>query len=381
MPDPLFTPPEGSAPTVAADLFGTAATLCFAATGLTLPSSQALEVAAPRLPTPLVDTLRMCLDPDAHDRPHSVGALLRTVEALRAGTLDWGERPEPEGLAAGPTANLGPGRAPTPPAQPTRPERVSSRPAPASGEPVSGLRPRRPSALIEPPSVDEAPPTPAALAARFPEPAASAPAAPASDISAMETLPPPTSPDAPPMPVRTADLPVAFSFGRHEADANAPGLEALDLQLESRGETTPDARPEPRPEPRPEARPDERPRWTPEEAPREAAELRPAPAVRRPPPQVTTAAVEPPASKALWLGAGGVLAVGIAGVVAWSLLRSPPPPLVSPPPAAADAARAAPASADAEAGSDAADPPSPLPRQSYVVVIPDPGPARFVQVP
>ncbi|MCA9527553.1 MAG: hypothetical protein KC549_14790, partial [Myxococcales bacterium] len=93
VPDPMFSAPEGSVPTVPADLFGTAATLCFAATGQTVPSGRALELAAPRLPTPLVDTLRMCLDPDPSDRPHSVGALLRTVEALRAGTLDWGDRP------------------------------------------------------------------------------------------------------------------------------------------------------------------------------------------------------------------------------------------------------------------------------------------------
>ncbi|MCA9558849.1 MAG: hypothetical protein KC583_09830, partial [Myxococcales bacterium] len=82
------------------------------------------------------------------------------------------------------------------------------------------------------------------------------------------------------------------------------------------------------------------------------------------------------------LAAGGILAVGVAAVVAWSFMRekpvdprttaaAPTTPVSAPPTVAA--------SEDAGA-LDGGDPPSPLPRNSYVVIIPEPGPARFVQV-
>ncbi|MEZ4472549.1 MAG: hypothetical protein R3F60_17495 [bacterium] len=182
------------------------------------------------------------------------------------------------------------------------------------------------------------------------------------------------------MPVRTADLPVAFSFGRHEADANAPGLEALDW-------LSPAARPRPtralnralnrapRGPPRRAAPLDAR--GGPPRSGRAAPGARRAAAAspgddggRRAPGQQGSLARRRRRPGRRHRRRGGLVAAALSPAAARLL-----------PPAAADAARAAPASADAEAGSDAADPPSPLPRQSYVVVIPDPGPARFVQVP
>lgn len=336
VPDPDFAPPEGATPTVAADLFGAAATLCFAALGTSVPAGQALALAGPKLPDNLLDALRQCLDPDPRDRPHSIEPLKRSVQALRSRAASHLIQPDEAARKA----------------SDDRSERRREAPELARGQ--GATRVGRPEARAEarPASVDagaETAPPPEPEGGRFEATLAELGGeAPLFDFSADATLPP-----EPGLDIATLTLPAAPPIPER-----SPPVEAPDPSLDE---------PPPRSAP-PAAR-------SPEDAgdpfvvPGRAARPRPAPA---PTPPST-----PP--RTLYFVGGGLLVLGLGAVVAWWAMRTPPEAVLHDAgPESVAAPEPAPVSAPATATGPESAPPD---RFSYVRVTVEPGPARFVQVP